>query len=186
MTSSFSTRLARHLRALRQSHGWTLEDLADRSAVSRATLSRIENLETSPSAEALSKLAAAFDMPTARLVQAGDAPYPAHVPPADQTYSLDPTTGQKQRILSPGADALGAEVTECDLPISARVDIDLTAQNAAHEFHLLLREGHLIVTLDGEEYRLDAGDTLRFQRAQALTLQTSHHSTARYLLVALR
>ena len=59
-STSTSVALAEHLRGLRERHGLTLATLADRSTVSRATLSRIENAETSPTAETLGRLAAVY------------------------------------------------------------------------------------------------------------------------------
>lgn len=51
-------RLARRLAELRTSRGWSLDALAARSGVSRATLSRLENAEVSPTAALLGKLCA--------------------------------------------------------------------------------------------------------------------------------
>jgi len=52
--------LADHLRMLRVDRDLTLQELAAKSGVSRATLSRIENAEVSPTAESLGRLASAF------------------------------------------------------------------------------------------------------------------------------
>ena len=183
MISSFSNRLARHLRARRQAQGWSLEDLADRSAVSRATLSRIENIETSPTAESLSKIARAFSIPVTQLLQSSEEPFEAHLRREAQQYSLDPATGRKQRSLSPYSAALSTDISEVELPAGVRLDINLEEEPVRGEHHLLLREGHLIVTVDGAEHRLEAGDSLRFQHAQVLILQTPHHSTAHYIVV---
>ena len=54
--------LAERIRTLRTREGWTLQELADRSSVSRATLSRIENAEVSPNTQVLAKLCSAFGL----------------------------------------------------------------------------------------------------------------------------
>ena len=41
-------RIASRLKGLRQERGWSLDELAGRAGVSRATLSRLENAEVSP------------------------------------------------------------------------------------------------------------------------------------------
>ena len=46
--SSDPVSLGARVRALRRARAWTLEELAERSAVSRAMLSKIERGETSP------------------------------------------------------------------------------------------------------------------------------------------
>jgi transcriptional regulator with XRE-family HTH domain len=55
----FERQLAERLAALRLAAGWSLDELATRSGVSRATLSRLERAETSPTATLLSRLARA-------------------------------------------------------------------------------------------------------------------------------
>ena len=56
--TSDRSKLASHLRCLRGAYDMTLAVLAERSGISRATLSRIENAEVSPTAETLGQLAA--------------------------------------------------------------------------------------------------------------------------------
>ena len=58
--TSIDRRIAQRLRALRTERGWSLDELAQRSAVSRATLSRLENGEVSPTANVLGKLCGAY------------------------------------------------------------------------------------------------------------------------------
>ena len=60
--------LAERIRTLRTREGWTLQELADRSSVSRATLSRIENAEVSPNTQVLAKLCSAFGLTLTRLL----------------------------------------------------------------------------------------------------------------------
>ena len=43
-------RIAQRLKALRLARGWSLDELAGMAGVSRATLSRLENAEVSPTA----------------------------------------------------------------------------------------------------------------------------------------
>ena len=55
-TEAGNARLAQRLRELRHERGWSLDELAARSGVSRATLSRLENNEVSPTAAVLGRL----------------------------------------------------------------------------------------------------------------------------------
>ncbi len=55
-------RIAARLRLERDSRGWSLADLAERSGVSKATISKIEREEVSPTAVILVRLAGAFDL----------------------------------------------------------------------------------------------------------------------------
>lgn len=94
-------RLADRLKRLRQEAGWSLETLAKRSGLSRATLSRMENAEVSPSAEALGKLCAAYRMPMSRLIQMVEQDFAALVPAEVQTVWRDPATGYARCSVSP-------------------------------------------------------------------------------------
>ena len=61
--------LAQQLKRLRVKHGWTQEQLAKRSGVSRITINRLENeVEQSPRLETLERLAEAFEIELAQLL----------------------------------------------------------------------------------------------------------------------
>src|SRR4051794_29554919 len=62
------TQIARRLRLERESRGWSLADLAGHSGVSKATISKIEREEVSPTAVVLVRLAGAFDLTLAGLL----------------------------------------------------------------------------------------------------------------------
>ena len=66
-----SARIARRLRLERDARGWSLADLAERSGVSKATISKIEREELSPTAVILVRLASAFDLTLAPLRDGG-------------------------------------------------------------------------------------------------------------------
>src|ERR1700730_15831177 len=59
--------LANRLRAERVAREWTLADLAARSGVSRAMLSKIERGEASPTASLLGRLSSAFGLTMSQL-----------------------------------------------------------------------------------------------------------------------
>src|SRR5712692_8552532 len=63
-----SSRIAGRLRLERENRGWSLADLAERSGVSKATISKIEREEVSPTAVILVRLAGAFDLTLAGLL----------------------------------------------------------------------------------------------------------------------
>jgi ribosome-binding protein aMBF1 (putative translation factor) len=60
--------LASHLAALRTDRGWSLQDLAKRTGISRSTLSRSERGEVSPTAAVLTRLATAYERPLSGLL----------------------------------------------------------------------------------------------------------------------
>src|SRR3954452_14799765 len=99
LIDDLSTRLAQRLRLERDSRGWSLADLAERSGVSKATISKIEREELSPTAVILVRLASAFDLTLAGLlVRAEDDGEQTLVSrAADQPVWRDPATGYSRR-----------------------------------------------------------------------------------------
>jgi len=66
--------IAHQIRALRDAKGWSLEALAERSAVSRSNISLIERGQSSPTAVVLDKLATALGVPLASLFEHAEDP----------------------------------------------------------------------------------------------------------------
>ncbi len=172
--------LADHLRALRGERGLTLQDLADSSGVSRATLSRIENGDVSPTAETLGRLAAAFSLPISRLLAPMERGFPALVRHGDQSVWRDPHHRYTRRILSPPSGQLTLEMIECTIEPHQRISYDRPAV-ANHEHHLVLLSGALALTVDGVRHELRPGDCLRYRLAGASCFETGD-LPARYVI----
>jgi transcriptional regulator with XRE-family HTH domain len=66
--------LARSVRSLRQARGWTLAALAARSGVSKGMVVELEQGRTNPSIITVDRLATAFGVGLAQLVEVGDEP----------------------------------------------------------------------------------------------------------------
>lgn len=172
--------LADHLRGLRVDRGLTLQDLADGSGVSRATLSRIENGDVSPTAETLGRLATAFGLPISQLLAPMEKGFPALVRHAEQSVWRDPCHGYSRRILSPPNGQLTLEMIECVIEPRQRIVYDRPAV-ANHEHHLVLLSGALSLTVDGERHELRAGDCLRYRLIGASCFETGDQP-ARYII----
>lgn len=179
---SITPSLARHLGALRADRGWSLETLATRSGVSRATLSRLENAEVSPTAEVLSKLCAAFGVSMSHVLSMVETGFRAHVPAGSQTSWTDTATGFTRRAISPAAEPLRAEVLECTIPAGRRLHYD-RAPVPGLEHHLILLEGALRVIVAEEAHDLLPGDALRYQLHGTTEFITRPDQGARYHLV---
>src|SRR3569832_158682 len=90
-------RLARRLRLERESRGWSLAELADRSAVSKATISKIERAEVSPTAVILVRLASAFGLTLAGLMLRAEGQGERLSKADEQPLWHDPETGYLRR-----------------------------------------------------------------------------------------
>lgn len=172
--------LAAHLRILRTDRGLTLQDLADESGVSRATLSRIENGDVSPTAETLGRLASAFALPLSRLLAPLEPEYPSLLRKADQSIWLDRDSGFSRRALSPPSGQLKLEMIECTLEPRRRIAYDRPAF-PGHEHHLVLLSGALALTVEGVRHDLRPGDCLRYRLRGSSSFETGDRP-ARYII----
>jgi transcriptional regulator with XRE-family HTH domain len=178
---SMDVRIAQRLRSLRAERGWALEDLAARSGVSRASLSRLENGEVSPTASVLGKLCAAFGLTLSRLMFLLEDQFPPVLTPENQPVWTDAETGFVRRAVSPPAQGLAGEVIACELRPDTQITYDRPPRPGL-EHHLVLLEGELDITTDGQSYRLKPGDCLRYQLHGASRFVTPAHAGARYFL----
>lgn len=174
-------RLARRLKSLRSERGWSLDELAGRSAVSRATLSRLENAEVSPTASVLGKLCAAYGLTMSRLMRMVEDDFTPLVRRSEQIVWNDASVGFRRRSISPPAQPLAGEALECALDPGARIAYDLPPRPGL-EHHLILLEGRLSVSLDGHNHDLLPGDCLRYQLFGPSVFATGEACGARYIL----
>ncbi len=174
-------RIAQRLKALRQERGWSLDELAGLAGVSRATLSRLENADVSPTASVLGKLCAAHGLTMSRLMMMVEDDFVPLVPEREQTVWIDDSAGFRRRSVSPPAQQLAGEVLACELAAGARIAYDHSPRPGL-EHHLLMLEGELHITVDGQTHALAPGDCLRYQLFGASLFITPPHRGARYLL----
>lgn len=183
-TPVIDRRIAQRLKALRSERGWSLEALARLSGVSRATLSRLENAEVSATASVLGRLCAAYGLTMSRLMLMVEDDFAPLVRNSAQTLWTDPKVGFRRRNVSPPNQTLAGEVLECTLEPGTRIAYD-DPPRPGLEHHLLLLEGRLQVTVDGQGHALEPGDCLRYQLFGESVFETDEAGGARYLLFIL-
>ena len=174
-------RIARRLGQLRAERGWSLDALADRTGISRATLSRIERAELSPTATMLGTLCAVYGWTLSRLMADAETPPPDVVPPERQPVWTDPDSGYRRRAVSPPAAGLRGELVEVRMPAGAVVTFDVPPV-AGLEHHLWMLEGALDLDLDGTAFRLQPGDCLRYVLTGSSRFSGAGPGEARYVI----
>lgn len=155
------SRIARRLAGLRAERGWTLEGLSARTAISRATLSRIERGELSATAAMLNKLCAQYGWTVSRLMAEAESGPPTVVRAGKQITWKDPETGYIRRVVSPPHPDLKAELVEVTLPAGSTVSYDVSPLPRL-EHHLWMLEGVLTLEIQGTVFRLEKGDCVRY------------------------
>ncbi|MEV5355457.1 XRE family transcriptional regulator [Streptomyces sp. NPDC052693] len=178
-------RLGSRLAELRAEHGWSLDELAERSGVSRSTLSRAERAEISPTAALLNRLCAVYGRTMSQLLSEVEAA-PAPVVRADaQPVWQDRASGFVRRSISPPHPALRGELVEARLDAGADIAYDRPPV-AGLEQHLWVLEGALEVTAQDTVHRLGSGDCLRMRVWGPTRFRCAAAEGVRYLLAVVR
>jgi len=174
-------RIAQRLKGLRAERRWSLDALAKRTKVSRATLSRLENAEVSPTTSVLGKLCAAYGMTLSRLLRMVEDDFAPVVRRAEQPLWKDSAAGFTRRSVSPPAQRLAGEAIEVELKPGAKIAYEGPPRPGL-EHHIVMLEGRLEVVVEGRRHDLKRGDCLRYQLFGTSAFSTPAESGARYVL----
>lgn len=176
-------RIALRLKTLRVGKGLTLEELANRSGVSRAMISRIERGGASPTATLLSRLVSAFGLTLSAFFEAAERPASPLSRRADQPVWRDPGAGYLRRSVSPPGVAARSDIAEVAFPPGGTVSYPaLTGQPAIVQY-VWLFSGVLEMTADGETHRLQPGDCLFMTLAAPHAFRNPGAEPARYAVI---
>ncbi|NEX95263.1 XRE family transcriptional regulator [Caulobacter sp. 17J65-9] len=179
-------RLSRRIRLERGARDWSLAELAQRSGVSKAMISKIERGETSPTATVLVRLAVAFDLTLAGLLVRAEADADGGLlsRAADQPVWRDPATGYLRRQVFARPDH-PVELVRVELPAGARVTLPASSYARIRPVVWLI-EGELTIT-EGEARRtLRDGDALAFGQPADTTYTNETDRPCTYLVTLSR
>lgn len=174
--------IAQRLKTLRAERGWSLDELATHSDVSRATLSRLENAEVSATAAVLGKLCAAYGMTLSRLIRLAESDFAPFINREEQPVWTDPRTGFVRRSVSPPSQMLAAEAVECALEPETQIVYEQPPRPGL-EHHIILTEGTLTVTIEGRRHDLRPGDCLRYKLFGRSEFSTGRRPAKYYLFM---
>jgi len=163
-----AARLSHRIRIEREARKWSLADLAERSGVSKAMISKVERGEVSPTAVVLVRLASAFDLTLAGLLLRAEGEGQLLSRHADQPVWRDPETGYLRRQVFARPDH-PLEIVEVELP--AHRSVDLPAASYLHIRQAIwVAKGALTIVEGGVRQVLAAGDCLGFGPPADVTL----------------
>ncbi len=178
--------LSANLKTARAARGWTLEQFAEASGVSRAMISKVERGEVSPTAAILARLAAGLGVSLASLFGSRAEAGSPLARAADQPHWTDPETGYARRNVSPPTAQGAAEIVDVTFPAGARVVFDnaLGWHGIAQQVWLL--QGRMTITVGAAVTELAPGDCL-FMRVDApIVFHNPGEAPARYAVVLSR
>ena len=156
--------LARHvaesLRHHRKTQQLSLDELAQKSGVSRAALSQIEGARTNPTLAVLWKIAVGLGMPFQQLLGASVGAGPKLLRAGDSSPLRSANGQMESRLLSPGGAPPGMEVYE--LRIVPKGSYQSEPHSKGTTETLVVMTGALKMTVGDESFELATGDTIFF------------------------
>jgi transcriptional regulator with XRE-family HTH domain len=167
--------LAARIAIEREARGWSLADLAARSGVSKAMISKIERGKASPTATLLGRLSGAFGLTLSTLLARAEDGGGRLLRAADQPQWQDPASGYIRRQVSPRSD-LPLELIRVELPAGASVTFPASS-------YTFIRQ--LMWVLMGKLTFVE-GDCLLLGPPTECTFKTRGREPCVYLVVVMR
>lgn len=179
----FDRSVAERVRALRVAQGLTLEQLAERSGVSRAMISRIERTEASPTAALLARLCEALDLTLSAFFADDDPATSPLSKRADQKLWRDPHTGYLRRAVSAPGMPSRVDIVEVEFPAGARVSFPPREESRVMTQHVWLFEGVLEMIIGETVHTLHPGDCLFMDIGGTFDFHNPTDRPARYAVI---
>ena len=176
--------LARRIAAERADRGWSLAELAGRSGVSRAMLSKIERGQASPTAALLGRLSGAFGLTLSTLLARAERSHGRLLRASAQLTWQDPESGYIRRQISPPSE-LPLELIEVELPGGAEVSFPASSYAFIRQIIWVIR-GALSFMEGAERHELRAGDSLLLGAPSDCTFRVPGHEPCHYLVALLK
>lgn len=175
------------LKRERAAKGWSLAELAERSGVSKAMISKIERGEASPTATVLGKLSGAFGLALSALLALAEGQGERVSRRASQPLWQDPETGYLRRALSPRESSSPGplELLEIELPPQVRVPYPAAAFAFQHQ-QILVTQGVLEFQEGLQLHKLEAGDCLQLGAPADCVFINPGKKACRYLIALVR
>ena len=175
--------IARRVRLEREARNWSLAALAEKSGVAKASISKIERGEVSPSAGILVRLAAAFDLTLAGLLLRAEETERL-MRTGDQPVWRDPKTGYVRRQIFSRPDH-PLEIVLVELPPGEAASFP--AWSYARTRHVVwVQKGELVLKEGSDRNVLKAGDSLGFGPPSDVTYANEGDKPCSYVVALVR
>lgn len=178
-------RIAEGIKKRREQLGISANELAERSGVSRAMVSKIERLEVSPTAVLLGRLCNALGITLSSLIASAEGKSGLPIARAsEQPVWRDPATGLLRTMVSPRNTNSHVEIVQVELPTGAQVHYEPVRNS--YDQHLVILQGKLTLVEGEDEVELSAGDCMHSRVDVAHTFANRGRSACKYLVVIAR
>jgi transcriptional regulator with XRE-family HTH domain len=178
MAEAVGKLLGRRIRRIRQEKGLTLKEIEARVGVSATHISEIERGKTSPTIQALEKIAQAMGVLPSHLIDLPQMTKPSVQHPAD--HSSMTMNGGSIRLESLGDRGVCSEMSIFQATIEGDGEVGGVSGHRGEEFCYVM-EGFLEVVVDGTPYVLRQGDTIHFKATRPHQIRNLTHDPVRTL-----
>lgn len=188
LEESLDAQIALRIRAEREGRDWSLDELAQRSGVSRAMISKVERRESSPTAALLGRLSAAFGLTLSQLLaraEQGTGGGALHRR-RDQQAWRDPETEFERRSLTPPGAATPLELVAAELPPGEAIGYPAAAFGMIEDQQVVVISGRLRFTQGATTYDLSTGDCCRLGPPADCRFENPGATACRYIVAVLR
>lgn len=178
-------RIAESMKKRREALGLSANELAARSGVSRAMVSKIERLEVSPTAVLLGRLCNGLGITLSSLIASAESAADTPIARAhEQPIWRDPDTGLLRTMVSPRNTGSSVEIVHVELPSGAEVKYE--SQRHQYDQHLLVLQGKLTWSSEQEEIELGVGDCMHSRVDIVHAFANRGRSPCKYLVIIAR
>jgi transcriptional regulator with XRE-family HTH domain len=152
--------LARILQSLRAERGWSLDQLAHRSGVSKGVLVALEQGRSNPNLATLARIGDAFGVPVTSLLDASDEPVVRITGPENARTLWRGESGGTGTIIAATEPPWAAELWRWTVQPGERFGGD--AHSPASKEMTWVESGTLTLTVAGRSYQVGPGQCARF------------------------
>lgn len=152
------------LKALRESSGLSLRDLAARSGVSAPMLSQVERGETSPTLTVAARIAAGLELRLSQLLRLDEGGSVTIVRPSQRRRGGNARRGHRVEVLTAAQPGQRAELSRHTLAPGGATGAadDPPMHEPGSRETALIERGSIELYCDGQRYELREGDCVTF------------------------
>ena len=176
--------IAQRIKYERESRGWSLAELAKRSDVSKAMISKIERQETSPTAALLGRLCGAFKLSLSTLLARAEQQQQRLLRQHQQSVWQDPQSGYIRTQVSLALNS-PLELTQIELPPGAEIAFPAASVVFLRQV-IWIMQGSLTFVEGSETYHLHQGDSFTLGEPVGHVFRNDSQRPCVYLVAVVR
>jgi transcriptional regulator with XRE-family HTH domain len=176
--------VARNTRRLRRARGWSLDQLAARSGVSKGMLVHVEGARTNPSLGTMCKIAETLGVSLAVLVELHETPAVRVVQPDEAARLWTGLDGSAGDLLVGSDEGHHIELWRWALAPGDHHASEAHAEGTREMLHVI--DGTFTLEVDGVRHTVSAGDTATFHADRPHAYANDRKRPVRFVMVVIQ